>query len=305
MNSSLQWLFIVALSTTMMHAMIQKEEETKSESPTLKELATRFKTTLRNSREFLNSMEFFNKDTTTSIKTEEEVPSKDVTTDIKTEEEVLTQLATFLNIKPSKIKEILSKEKYSKKKISLDAKRDLKAIVNTRLSDKQKGTLLLEAIKKGNEHLLANLLAFGADPSIGDVNGNTPVHFAMNQAKVQFILPLLIRTYQADINSKNIAGKTPLHLIMESTSTTNQDARRELATLFVQHGAKMDIEDVQHRTVLDNVVRGLGAPIDTVKTLLELGAPISEKTLDLAKESESIHKLLLAAQQERKTQTQS
>lgn len=78
------------------------------------------------------------------------------------------------------------------------------------------GSPLHIALTKMETEIIVELLMKGANPSITDDEGNTPLHllfciFSRCPKKAQKIAEILIE-YGADPNSKNIEKWNPLHL---------------------------------------------------------------------------------------------
>ena len=73
------------------------------------------------------------------------------------------------------------------------------------------------------------LLEAGADPNIGDIDGNTPLHGQMDIEMVELLLK-----NGADPNARNDKGQTPLH---------HKNLTPEVAHLLLEYGADPDLVD--------------------------------------------------------------
>lgn len=82
-------------------------------------------------------------------------------------------------------------------------------------------------------NLATNLLARGADVNVTDVNGDTPIHFAARFGN-EVLFKLLLKP-EANINSKNNQGCTPVHCLVWSTiSGVVSDLKTNLMSLGIQ-----------------------------------------------------------------------
>ena len=110
-----------------------------------------------------------------------------------------------------------------------------------------------ETWEKQRAEVVVMLLKAGADPHLGDKDGNTPLHKADSLA----IAEALIKN-GADVNARNNQGETPL------MKTYSDDVVR----LLVQSGANISSRDNEGHTVMDN--NGTSWSRDKIKLLQSL-----------------------------------
>lgn len=80
-------------------------------------------------------------------------------------------------------------------------------------TDEKGETLLHQAVKNNDLSSLKLLLESGADPNIPNLEGGTPLHYAVlsDQKAFSFLAEILLK-YNADINAKDELGWTALHI---------------------------------------------------------------------------------------------
>lgn len=109
------------------------------------------------------------------------------------------------------------------------------------LLDKTNDTSLI------TDHLMAAVKA-GGNPNIQGQNGNTILHrFAVDKINPELITAL-VKTYNAKLNIKNKAGKTPLHALMDTNCIIH-----DVMTL-VRLGADPDTKDSNGNPLLNRLV---------------------------------------------------
>ena len=81
----------------------------------------------------------------------------------------------------------------------------------------------------------------GAEVNIKDNGRNLPVHYAIESTHLE-IVKLLIN--ENNINSMNNYGRTPLHLAADHGIL-------EIVQYLLESGAKISVEDNNHKTPLD------------------------------------------------------
>jgi ankyrin repeat protein/serine/threonine protein kinase len=124
-------------------------------------------------------------------------------------------------------------------------------------------TLIHKVVKsKVNEQkIMKILLEYGANPNLKDVSGQTPLHLAIVDDKIEIVKLLL--EYLVDYNLKDNLGNTPLILAIKKN-------RIEIVELLLQYGADVNLKDDEGRSplylaIMDNNIR-------IVELLLRYGA---------------------------------
>jgi ankyrin repeat protein/serine/threonine protein kinase len=129
--------------------------------------------------------------------------------------------------------------------------------------DENDNTLIHKVVKsKVNEQkIMRILLEYGANPNLKDVSGQTPLHLAIVDDKIEIVKLLL--EYLVDYNLKDNLGNTPLTLAIKKN-------RIEIAELLLQYRADLNLKDDKGRSplylaIMDNNIR-------MVELLLRYGA---------------------------------
>ena len=125
-------------------------------------------------------------------------------------------------------------------------------------------TPLRQAVRYGEEALVAALIGAGAEVSAVDVDGETPLHDAVRFCQHEIVDLLLERG--ADVRAVNCYAATALHLAVR-----HADARMVRALL--NHGAEVDARDAFGCTALHDAA-ALGG-IEVTEVLLAGGADLN------------------------------
>jgi ankyrin repeat protein len=94
------------------------------------------------------------------------------------------------------------------------------------------------------------LLEHGADPRAADLDGMTPLHFAVDIGCVEGVKHLL--QHGADPNALNSQWRTPLHYA--AMRCRNGESCAELVELLLSHGADPKIRDMRGKTPLEYIL---------------------------------------------------
>ncbi|MCP5369897.1 MAG: ankyrin repeat domain-containing protein [Rickettsiaceae bacterium] len=100
-----------------------------------------------------------------------------------------------------------------------------------------------------NQELVDLLLNKGADPTIKNNGGNTPLHLAAYSGNVEIFKKILIAVEQAEkmtpehLNSRNKEGNTSLHAAVSARTEVNQEVNQELVDLLLNKGADPTIKN--------------------------------------------------------------
>ena len=129
--------------------------------------------------------------------------------------------------------------------------------------DENDNTLIHKVVKsKVNEQkIMKILLEYGANPNLKDANGQTPLHLAIADDKIEIVKLLL--EYLVDYNSKDNSGNIPLTLAIKKN-------RIEIVELLLQYGVDPNLKDDEGKfplylAIMDN-------NLEMVELLLKYGA---------------------------------
>lgn len=107
-------------------------------------------------------------------------------------------------------------------------------------------TALMYAVEHMNKHPVVALLKHGADLSLQDQHGDTALHRACRLREYGMhprdIVEVLLGA-RADVNVKNLDGKTPVAVAMERNQST-------IARLLIERGADVDSQDNRDQSLL-------------------------------------------------------
>ena len=85
-------------------------------------------------------------------------------------------------------------------------------------------------------------IANGAQINIKDINGKTPMHYFANEARIEAFECLLENG--AEIDAKDFRGSTPLHYAVI-------EGNFEMVKLLIDHGAQVDAKNNENETPFD------------------------------------------------------
>ncbi|KAH7487054.1 hypothetical protein FOMA001_g5725 [Fusarium oxysporum f. sp. matthiolae] len=114
------------------------------------------------------------------------------------------------------------------------------------------------------------LASYGADFNARDKDGDTPLHFMIQFANLEY-LSIFINQPGLDLNASNHSGETPLHL---ATSVPINWVPSMRVTMLIEKGADINCMDHERRTPLDYAVeQGSEYPIreETILVLIDNG----------------------------------
>ncbi|MGI5172599.1 ankyrin repeat domain-containing protein [Treponema sp. OMZ 840] len=121
-------------------------------------------------------------------------------------------------------------------------------------------TAVFSAVKSDNDSLIKIFIKNGADLNLRDYLGNTPLHACVRWEAQKAALMLL---KSADVNAKNLSGKTALH-------EAAHGGRIKTAKLLLNHKADINSSDITGRTPLMDAV--VNENTEMTALLLQLGA---------------------------------
>ena len=127
--------------------------------------------------------------------------------------------------------------------------------------DEKGQTMLLHVCREGIEEWTQRLLKAGADPSVQDSEGNTPLHYACERGDICCVRNLLqyCKNPTALLQIKNKEGVTPLSMWMwDQTvilhSLCEENYLPDMTRKFLQAGANPNVEDGNGFTPLMKVI---------------------------------------------------
>lgn len=125
------------------------------------------------------------------------------------------------------------------------------------------------AVQNGDLLGIQRLLDFGADISVTNGHGVTPLHFAcLDRTEMSYKLCKLLLNRGADCNLQDSYGRTPLHRAVIFQAP-------KLIELLLDHGADLTAVDGEGRTALHAAVKYYRSEL--CELLLSRGARFDEK----------------------------
>ena len=118
---------------------------------------------------------------------------------------------------------------------------------------------MFKTIKRNNIEKIKELIN-GADVNIQNEDGDTLLHYAINDENYEIVKLLL--EHSANVNAKDYYGDTPLH------NTNNY----EIAKLLIEYGANVNAKNEFGSTPLHDV-----SDYNTTKLLIDNGADMNVK----------------------------
>ena len=105
--------------------------------------------------------------------------------------------------------------------------------------------LLMAILSKGSQlEVIDYLIGLGVDPSYGDKRGCNGLHYAARAKKIHVIERML--AYGNNVNGADLNGWSPLHWAIAS-----REASTDIVRLLLQSGCDRNKRDTQGRTALD------------------------------------------------------
>ncbi|KAJ5629917.1 fibronectin type 3 and ankyrin repeat domains protein [Penicillium herquei] len=135
-------------------------------------------------------------------------------------------------------------------------------------------TALLEAVWAGEIECVRFLLLAGASASIATKEGDAPIHIASYADTCGVEMISLLLEYGADVSMRDAAGQTPLHRVGPGASGTNGEGTEKKAEILVQHGADVNARDLSGKAPFHSSL--VSANTWVARTLLARGAKIDD-----------------------------
>ncbi|NP_001178941.1 ankyrin repeat domain-containing protein 7 [Rattus norvegicus] len=124
--------------------------------------------------------------------------------------------------------------------------------------------LIKQAAECQQESCATLLLHHGADPNLGDIYGNTALHYAVYGQNISLANKLL--DYKANLEAKNKDGYTPLLLAVAENN-------ENMVKFLLKKGADVNASDKNHRTAI--MIALIVEPTNSVKLLLQQDADLA------------------------------
>ncbi|CAK0762960.1 conserved hypothetical protein [uncultured Gammaproteobacteria bacterium] len=118
--------------------------------------------------------------------------------------------------------------------------------ISLNVTDPEGMTVLHYAVRNGHLEVLKRLLAAGADPTVKDNYGRTPL---LANMRLDISVADLFLRADGDINAQDKEGRTLLHF---AAFQGNKESIRYL----LDHGARRDIKDTDGKTAYDHALHG-------------------------------------------------
>lgn len=125
---------------------------------------------------------------------------------------------------------------------------------------------LHKAVESGQYHVVEWLLTQGVSLAARCEGNKTVLHLASAHGKVQVLQLLLKRGGKADLNAKDVDGRTPLHVAAMNSNHT-------LVTALTAAGADTAIKDKQHKTARELFPHGSSDQLDMTDALRKILLP--------------------------------
>lgn len=101
--------------------------------------------------------------------------------------------------------------------------------------DGRQQTALHRAVRIGNREIVHTLLSQGAEPSLQDADGNTPMHIAAEMSAILTAISLLTHDFNVVVDIRNAKGEAPIHIAARKNDPC-------LLALLLQAGASPDLK---------------------------------------------------------------
>ncbi|MGB8366728.1 MAG: ankyrin repeat domain-containing protein [Candidatus Babeliales bacterium] len=141
--------------------------------------------------------------------------------------------------------------------------------------------LLIKAVGDVDVKKVKQLIDQGANLGATDDEGNTALHYAIQNGAVPgniAIVKLLILNH-ANVRVRNFGGQTPILLV---NFIKNDEDRKDILSMLIKNGSDINARDDKNYTLLDRLVQQRDQP--AVEALLdEWGLLLARETLEQAK----------------------
>lgn len=156
-------------------------------------------------------------------------------------------------------------------------------------------TPLMVAVSEGRPDVVETLLSYGADPALGDFDGNNAVHLAALKGEVKVLEQLLDAEGEVEnvndslVNSPNKVGLTPLHF----AAWANQN--KEVVKLLLRRGANyatqtqadsLDVVSCNGGSTALHVAAMRGS-VDVIKLIMKMYTGLREQAEEEGEDQQS------------------
>jgi ankyrin repeat protein len=133
--------------------------------------------------------------------------------------------------------------------------------------------VLVVAIQHCTDPMVELVLERGADVHQTDASGNTPLHATIRHTRTSVVDLLLEHGAAADVNRTNALGNTPLH---DAVVITESKEKRNIVQRLIEHGADVNRRNIEGKSPLYLAFQQQYLDPAVIQMLLEGGANVRQ-----------------------------